>query len=169
MGLAVASVFGHDCVVFLDDDEVALDEDYLVARYGLDTLTPRTCASLPRRASISTMRTPHTRTCPSLERTLLVKADGFNDFMRARSSRRRASRASTVLCGGCCAIHAEAFTKVPFDPYVSRGEDLDYVLDLRAHGIDVWFDNEWFGRWQPPQEMAAHGRDLSAGRLSLAL
>ena len=40
MGLAVASVFGHDCVVFLDDDEVALDEDYLVrAVYGLDTLT----------------------------------------------------------------------------------------------------------------------------------
>ena len=36
MGLAVSAVFGHDVVVFLDDDEVVEDEDFLVnAVFGL--------------------------------------------------------------------------------------------------------------------------------------
>ena len=44
---------------------------------------------------------------------------------------------------------------MPFDPYITRGEDLDYLLDLRANGIDVWFDNTWHVRMQPPEEMAS--------------
>ena len=36
MGLAVAAALGHDVVVFLDDDEIALNEDFLIdAVYGI--------------------------------------------------------------------------------------------------------------------------------------
>jgi len=157
MGLAVASAFGHDCVVFLDDDEVALDEDYLVrAVYGLDTLTRQNLRILAKTGFyVNYADSPYADMPYRWSEHYWSKADGFNDFMRnALLSKARITR-STVLCGGCCAIHAAAFTKVPFDPYVSRGEDLDYVLDLRAHGVDVWFDNEWFVRWQPPREMAS--------------
>ena len=28
-------------------------------------------------------------------------------------------------------------------PWIVRGEDLDYMLDLRMYGSDIWFDNKW--------------------------
>ena len=28
------------------------------------------------------------------------------------------------------------------------------MLNVRANGMDVWFDNEWFVQSQPPEEMA---------------
>jgi len=156
MGLAVASIFGHDCVVFLDDDEVALDEDYLArAVYGLDSLTRQNLRILAKTGFyVNFADSPYADIPYRWSEKFWSKSSGFNEFMRqALFSKTRISR-STVLCGGCCAVHAAAFSKVPFDPYISRGEDLDYVLDLRAHGFDVWFDNEWSVRWQPPQEMA---------------
>ena len=39
LGLAVAAIMGHDVVVFLDDDNVVLDQDFLLnAVYGLGSL-----------------------------------------------------------------------------------------------------------------------------------
>ena len=38
--------------------------------------------------------------------------------------------------------------RVAFDPWITRGEDTDYLLNLRMYGADVWFDNKWFdNRW----------------------
>ena len=57
LGLVVANVFGFDAVVFLDDDEVVDDPDFLKhAMYGLGKLTRRAFPSWPRRATTSTMR-----------------------------------------------------------------------------------------------------------------
>jgi hypothetical protein len=50
------------------------------------------------------------------------------------------------------AIHREAFRRVSFDPWISRGEDLDYLLNLRMYGGGVWFDNKWSIQHLPPTE-----------------
>lgn len=42
--------------------------------------------------------------------------------------------------------------RVPFDPWIPRGEDLDYLINLRMYGSDVWFDNQWYLVHLPPQE-----------------
>ena len=53
----MANVLGFDSVVFLDDDEVVDDADFLQkAMYGLGKLTSRAFPSSPRRASTSTPR-----------------------------------------------------------------------------------------------------------------
>ena len=49
------------------------------------------------------------------------------------------------------ALHARAFTRVAFDPFITRGEDLDYLFNMRMFGYDVWFDNEWTVRHLPPE------------------
>ena len=156
MGLAVAAILGHDVVVFLDDDEVVLDEDFLVnAVYGLGSLTRQNLQILIKSGFfIDSLDSPYAQPSDEWSEKYWSKAADFNKVMeRAQSSATRITR-SNHLCGGCCAIHASAYTKVPFDPYITRGEDLDYVLDARANGLDVWFDNEWFVRSQPPAEMA---------------
>ena len=156
MGLAVAAVLGHDVVVFLDDDEVALGEDFLTrAVWGLGSLTRQNLQVLVKSGFfVDALGSPYAEPSESWSEKYWSKAADFNRVMeRAQTAPTRITR-SNHLCGGCCALHAAAFSKVPFDPYITRGEDLDYVLNLRANGMDVWFDNEWYVQAQPPEEMA---------------
>ena len=156
MGLAVAAILGHDVVVFLDDDEVALGEDYLTkAVWGLGSLTRQNLQVLVKSGFfIDELGSPYAEPSGAWSEKYWSKAADFNRVMeRAQTSASRITR-SNHLCGGCCALHAAAFSKAPFDPYITRGEDLDYVLNVRAMGMDVWFDNEWCVQSQPPEEMA---------------
>lgn len=66
----------------------------------------------------------------------------FNRWMKKALAATRISR-SNYVCGGCMALHARAFTRVAFDPFITRGEDLDYLFNMRLFGYDVWFDNAW--------------------------
>lgn len=156
MGLALAAILGHDVVVFLDDDEVALGEDYLTkAVWGLGSLTRQNLQVLVKSGFfIDELGSPYAEPSGAWSEKYWSKAADFNRVMeRAQTSASRITR-SNHLCGGCCALHAAAFSKAPFDPYITRGEDLDYVLNVRAMGMDVWFDNEWCVQSQPPEEMA---------------
>ena len=156
MGLAVAAVLGHDVVVFLDDDEVALDEDFLTrAVWGLGSYTRQNLQVLVKSGFfVDALGSPYAEPSDEWSEKYWSKAADFNVVMeRAQTGAARITR-SNHLCGGCCALHAAAFSKVPFDPYITRGEDLDYVLNLRANGMDAWFDNEWFVQAQPPEEAA---------------
>ena len=73
----------------------------------------------------------------------------FNKWITKAMRGPRLSRSNHV-CGGCLAIHKEAFKRLSFDPWVARGEDLDYMLNLRMYGSDIWFDNQWSLRHLPP-------------------
>ena len=156
LGLAAAAVLGHDVVVFLDDDNVALDQDFLLnAVYGLGSLNRQgQPISVKSGFFVDQKDSPYPRPTTAWSERYWSKAGEFNKVMERMQSAQRFSR-SNHMCGGCCALHAEAFSRVPFDPYITRGEDLDYVFDLRANGLDVWFDNAWFVRSQPPAEKAS--------------
>ncbi len=153
MGLAVSAVLGHDVVVFLDDDEVVLDSDFLVkAIYGLGKLNRQ---GIP--IQVKTGYFLDRDDSPYVDMSKLRWCDRpwsigaeFNQLMERMLDGTRIKRASS-LCGGCFAVSAQAYTRVPFDSFITRGEDLDYLFDLRMHGIDVWFDNEWCVRHLPPE------------------
>ena len=61
----------------------------------------------------------------------------------------RLSRSNHV-CGGCMVLHCQAFRRLSFDPWIPRGEDLDYMLNLRMYGSDIWFDNQLNVKHLPP-------------------
>lgn len=153
MGLIVAAALGHDAVVFLDDDEVALDESFLLdAVYGLGLynrqglpIIAKTGYFLDREDSPYADVEP-----PSWSERYWSKRRGFNAFMQRMLEGTRIMR-SNYLCGGCFALSARAYTVVGFDSTITRGEDLDYLFNLRMNGIDVWFDNKWRVRHMPPQ------------------
>ena len=115
MGLAVAAVFGHDVVVFLDDDEVVLDEDFLInAVYGLGSLTRQNLKILVKSGFFTdALDSPYAEPSEEWSEKYWSKAADFNRVMeRAQTSASRITR-SNHLCGGCCALHAEAWTRVP--------------------------------------------------------
>ena len=150
-GLVVASILGHDIVVFLDDDEIVLDEGFLIdACYGLGMRTRQNLKVLAKSGYyLDSTGSPLAGGDVRWQDKLWSKHEEFDEWMLAALASTRISR-SNVGCGGCMALHAEAFTQVAFDPWITRGEDLDYVINLRAFGLDMWFDNEWCVRHVPP-------------------
>ena len=153
MGLVACCALGCDVAVFLDDDEVVLDEDFLVnavygfgqvSRQGLPVMA-KSGYFLDRRNSALADR----RQVKACDKYWAKRAE-FNEWMTQALAGPRISHSNT-LCGGCFAVHAEAFTRVSFDPWITRGEDLDYLFDLRLYGVDVWFDNKWRVRHTPPR------------------
>ncbi len=153
MGLVACCALGCDVAVFLDDDEVVLDPAFLTnAVYGLGAkprqglpVIAKSGYFLDRRNSALADR----RKVRSCDKHWAKRAE-FNSWMTQALAGPRISRSNTV-CGGCFAVHAEAFTRVAFDPWITRGEDLDYLLDLKLYGMDVWFDNRWRVRHIPPR------------------
>lgn len=153
MGLCVAAALGHDVVVFLDDDELALSDSFLLdAVYGMGQKTRQgLMISAKSGYYITKDDSPYAaQTKAKLKDHFWSKRKDFNAWMKKALSAPRISR-SNYVCGGCFAVGVNAFSKVAFDPIITRGEDQDYLFNLRLHGMDVWFDNKWYVRHVPPK------------------
>ncbi len=44
--------------------------------------------------------------------------------------------------GGNAVIHRDLFMQVPFDPGITRGEDIDYLINARMFGFKFFLDNQ---------------------------
>ena len=151
LGLLAASIYGHDTVVFVDDDEVMATRDFLErAVYGLAMKTPD--GSIVTAKTGFFLNADNEYTAPEDKAWYNFrwnKNKDFNAYIERAVSGPRLSRAH-VACGGCMTLHADAYGSVAFDPWITRGEDLDYVLNLHMYGMTMWFDNQFFLRHLPP-------------------
>lgn len=162
MGLAVAAALGHDVVVFLDDDDVAIDENFLIdAAYGIGLQTRQGLPIVAKSGYfLDVAGSPYAdRSRPRWYDRFWSKSESFNLWMHHMLEGTRICR-SNYVCGGCFCVAAEAFSNVPYDPQITRGEDLDYLINLRMYGYDVWFDNKWRVRHMPPKAPSYAARFL---------
>ena len=152
LGLLISHNLGYDSVVFLDDDEVVDDPEFLTkAIYGLGKLTRKGVPILAKTGFYYNEKGSYL----SKHKTrwydhFWQQSQAFNEWISRAIQGPRLSRSNHV-CGGCLALHREAFKRLSFDPWVVRGEDLDYMLNLRMYGSDIWFDNAWSLRHLPPR------------------
>ncbi|MCI8367902.1 MAG: hypothetical protein HFJ66_09985 [Eggerthellaceae bacterium] len=151
VGLVVASVLGFDAAVFIDDDEVIDDPRFMhTAMYGLGKLTRKGIPILAKTGYyINDQGSYLSKWEDAWYNRFWQQGAAFNQWISAAMKGPRLSRSNHV-CGGCLAVHKEAFRRLAFDPWIARGEDLDYMLDLRMYGSDIWFDNKWKLRHLPP-------------------
>jgi len=151
LGLIVAAAGGYSECIFIDDDEV-IEDDFFVenALYGLGKLTPKGVPILIKTGFFIDNKGAWKSTKKGrwYDR-FWQQSELFNEWITKTMNGTRLSR-SNSLYGGLCAIHREAYRRVAFDPWISRGEDLDYLLNARMYGGDVWFDNQWSIRHLPP-------------------
>lgn len=157
VGLVVASVLGFDAAVFIDDDEVIDSPRFLhEAMYGLGKLTRKGIPILAKTGYyINDQGSYLSKWEDAWYNRFWQQGAAFNQWITAAMKGPRLSRSNHV-CGGCLAVHKEAYRRLAFDPWIARGEDLDYMLDLRMYGSDIWFDNKWKLRHLPP-ESASEG------------
>jgi GT2 family glycosyltransferase len=52
--------------------------------------------------------------------------------------------------GGNMIIHKEMFTRIPFDPCISRGEDIDFLCNAKSKGFKFLLDRELSIKHRPP-------------------
>lgn len=152
LGLVVADVMGFDSVVFLDDDEVVDDAEFLQnAVYGLGKLTRKGVPIIAKTGYYFNSNGSYlSKSQDKWYNRFWQQGKAFNQWISKAVQGRRLSRSNHV-CGGCLALHKEAFKRLSFDPWIARGEDLDYMLNLRMYGSDIWFDNQWSLRHLPPE------------------
>ena len=159
LGLAYAAVMGYTEAIFIDDDEVIEDPQFLEkATYGLGMLTQKEVPILIKSGYfIDRKGSYHAPDKTEWYNRFWRQHQGFNAWIDQAMSGSRLS-SSNLACGGCLALHREAFRRVSFDPWISRGEDLDFLLNVRMFGSEVWFDNKWVIKHQPPATSKVESR-----------
>ncbi|MBN2200215.1 MAG: hypothetical protein JW747_10245 [Candidatus Aminicenantes bacterium] len=50
-------------------------------------------------------------------------------------------KATPFAFGGNLVLHRSLFARVPFDPGITRGEDIDYLINARLFGFETYLDN----------------------------
>lgn len=62
--------------------------------------------------------------------------------------------------GGNMVVHREVFTRIPFDPNVTRGEDIDYLINMMMYGYKFFLDNTLSIKHLPPPKTHATWKRL---------
>jgi len=57
---------------------------------------------------------------------------------------------TTFVFGGNMVIHKGLLMNIPFDPKITRGEDIDFLINVRINKINFWLDNELYIKHLPP-------------------
>lgn len=151
-GLVVAATLGAEACVFIDDDEVITDPEFLrVGLEGLGLRTPDGKVVLAKTGYyVDAMGGHHLRDDAHWSDALWRYTDDYNRAIGAVDAPPRL-KPSGLAFGGCMALHRDMFGNVSFDPWVLRGEDVDYVINARMHGGDVFLDGEWSVVHRPPE------------------
>lgn len=152
VGLMAAAVLGCDRVVFVDDDQIIADPAFLTkAMEGVGARLEDGRPVLAKSGFYTDVDGRYQRhSKPHWSNMYWRQDDAFNHALSLVDAPPRI-RTSPLAFGGCLALHKDMFMNVSFDPWVVRGEDIDYVINARMHGGDVFLDGEWSVVHQPPR------------------
>jgi len=151
MGLVISAILGHDTVVFIDDDEAVTDPRFLsTAMEGIGEKTQGGKRILAKSGYYVDAQGRYQAAVDAPWYDLFWRQDiAYNEALGVVAAPPRI-RPSSIAMGGCLALHRDMYCNVSFDPWVLRGEDMDYVINARMHGGDVFLDGEWSVLHTPP-------------------
>lgn len=150
LGLIAAAVHGAEACVFIDDHEVVEDENFMeVALFGVGNPIASGGHLLAKSGFYVDDSGRWTKSdAASWTDIFWRQEDAFNRALGEVMKPPRLQRAHMAF-GGCMVIHRNMYTKIAFDPWIMRGEDTDYVINLRLHGADIYIDDSWKIRKNP--------------------
>lgn len=67
--------------------------------------------------------------------------DRMNEAFEQIIGRGPRLKETPFVFGGNMVIHAEVFKHIPFDPNVTRGEDIDFLINMKMFGHKFFLDN----------------------------
>lgn len=137
LGLVIAQIKSSDIVVFLDDDVIVKDQTF----FQKITQDIRGC----HLGGITGFYTDRVGgylldTQPKdWWKVFWPKEEKMNEAFHIIDTNRRLVE-TTFALGGNMALHWKMFERVPFDPYITRGEDMDLLLNAKMFGFEFLLD-----------------------------
>jgi hypothetical protein len=163
-GLLLARALSMDVVIFIDNDEIVEDPDYLdIARRSLN----KPCNGKTVNGKGGFYLNPDgTIFLPSQRlwwRFVWNKTKWMNRVWGKILSSPHSLLPSSILLGGNLILHRSLFQSVPFDPYIPRGEDTDYLINASRLGFCVLFDKRLRIKHLHPERTEAFFQDELRG------
>jgi hypothetical protein len=78
------------------------------------------------------------------------KIDRMNEAFERIIGRGPRLKETPFVFGGNMVLHKETFKCVPFDPSVTRGEDIDFLINIKMFGYKFFLDNTLSIKHLPP-------------------
>jgi hypothetical protein len=148
--LLLPHALGAEVIIALDDDEVVAPNYLRVATefVGRDHERKRMLglAGFYLDASGGVMQPEQPRTGNIFQDKNTI----MNDSTRMLQAAPGRLVPTPVALGGNTVFHRDLFTRVGFDPGITRGEDIDYLINARLMGIEFWLDKELLITHIPP-------------------
>ena len=148
--LLIPYLSGFDAAVLVDDDEMVTESVFLDR--ALEFLGRRWRGRIIGGVAgyyVYRGRGYRLREEETLWSVVWNKARLMNEAFKIIDSPRRLNPVSFAF-GGCMAIHRRLIEEVCFDPWITRGEDIDYLLCAKLYGFEFPLDNRWSILHEPP-------------------
>ena len=151
--LLVPYILGAEAVIALDDDE-RVKPDYVeraLGHLGADLGGQRVLGIagpyLQRDGSVLLSEPTQTGN------VFHDKPRYINAAMQSLTMRAEGLVPSPMALGGNMLFHRELIRSVCFDPGITRGEDIDYLINAHLEGIPWWFDPQLTILHLPPRHL----------------
>lgn len=142
-GLLIAQALSMDVAIFIDNDEVMDDPSFLMV--ACEYLNRRWKGKVVCGKGGFYANPDGTILLPPQHlwwKFLWNKTKWMNRVWEEILSSKERLIASPMLLGGNLVLHRHLFRSVPFDPYIPRGEDTDYLINASQLGFCLLFDKE---------------------------
>ncbi len=138
--------------IFVDDDEVFADSEFL-RKIAEHIARPHKGDTIEALAGYylqpDTYRLDESKV-PDWRAPYWNNAAAMNEAFDRFIGRGERLKPTPFVFGGNMALAPDALAKVPFDPRITRGEDIDFLLNLRINGITFYLDRELAIKHLPP-------------------
>ncbi len=149
--LFVPHVLGAEAAVLVDDDEVVEDPAFLEKAVAL---LGREYQGVPVYAVAGYYLQPdgswRVERPYQPWRRYWDKFDRMNEAFERFIGQPPRYKITPFVFGGNMAVHRHLFMRVPFDPAVPRGEDMDFLINARIFGYAFFLDRELAIKHLPP-------------------
>lgn len=136
MCILVPNLMCADIVVLIDDDEVFVRPDFI------KEIKQTVSKELPAITGYLTYDGEYLMKQKNYPwRVHWNKVDKMNETWK-KAVEEPKTKLTSYLLGGDTAMHKSLFTKIPFDPNVTRGEDMDYLMNAMMFGYKAFSDNK---------------------------
>ena len=139
----VPHLLGSDVAVLIDDDEIFEDPDFMdkaLEFIGKEKHGDRILALAGYYINPDDDFLINREILPWM--TYWNKIDCMNRAFKQIIGEEPRLKATPFAFGGNLILHKDLFTRIPFDPSITRGEDIDFLINARMFGIKTYLDNQ---------------------------
>jgi hypothetical protein len=153
LSLIIAQLLDADIVVSIDDDEYFADPMFLTkAKENIGRKVDGVRVEGVTGYYLDPSGDYHVAQRDGEWRKYWNKADAMNKTFDLLIPTHPRLKISPFALGGCMVHGRRLMEKIPYDPLVQRGEDIDYLINARLFGMHIFLDTELNVIHDPPEK-----------------